>query len=104
MELASDRRRFGPFPGGTPEGIRTAEASRKDGYETGLSWKDAYVPSGPWVHRWSNVGGGSVVAAHPEEYRAYCDATVENHREWMAGWREGVEARRAAGLPVTVKL
>jgi hypothetical protein len=96
-----NRRTFGPYPGGSPEGIPTAQASYEDGYNSGLTWDrfaphNKYVPGGPWIHSWSQRYEFShrdpVDKAH---LKAYCDATVENHAEWMRGWHDG----RAAKAP-----
>jgi hypothetical protein len=82
------RRRFGPFPGGNPAGIDTAEAAYEAGYRVGLHWQGDYVPGGPYVHAYRGVNGPTT-REYPEEYRAYCIATAENHREWLRGWHEG---------------
>ena len=71
-------RRFGRYP--AEGGIPTAEASRADGYAAGLMWADDYQPGGPCV-----------ITAYKHElpdddWAAYCAATAENRREWLAGF------------------
>jgi len=90
--VSATRRRFGPFPGSQPEGILTAKASYDAGYETGRRWTENYTPGGPYWQRASTYPGPTA-AAHPDEYRAYCEATEENHREWMRGWHDGKAER-----------
>ena len=84
----SKYRRFGKFPLHNKMGILTAEAAYEDGYNSGLTWDrfkllgNNYVPGGPFVHRCDNPNADS-------DYRAYCDATVENNTEWLRGWHNG---------------
>ena len=82
-----DGRRFGPYPYGSAD-IPTAAASYADGHATGLTWRDDHTPGGPLVIR---------ASAHEDaDWRALCDATAENSREWLRGWADG----RTAALTV----
>ena len=85
-------RRFGQYPGGTlPNvGIPTAKASYEDGWWTGCGWnhkKNNYVPGGPSV---------TTVQPHERQFKnrdwvAFCEATKENHEEWLRGWHDGCQ-------------
>jgi ribosome modulation factor len=66
--------RFGP--------IRTAEQSYKEGFEAGVTWDSKWTPGGPFHYSAS-------VMDRDSDWIAHCEATCENHREWMRGWREG---------------
>ena len=55
--------------------IATEEESYAEGYATGLTWKEKYRPSGPWVPKiYNNVTIG---------YRAACQ---ENNLAWLRGF------------------
>lgn len=58
------------------------------GYETGLTWKDRYIPGGPFISTarptpWST----------DREKKAYEDS-YRNHREYMIGFRAGIKQSR----------
>ena len=85
--IIEGQRRFGKYPGNClpGEGIRTAEASYMDGYETGLNWKEKYTPGGPWVHHRDPYGRH----ANDPDYIAYTNASLENYNEWHRGFKDG---------------
>jgi hypothetical protein len=82
-----DGRRFGPYPHGST-GIPTAAASYADGHATGLTWRHVYTPGGPLVFR--------ATVYEDADWRALCDATAENNREWLRGWTDGRTAALTA--------
>jgi hypothetical protein len=80
-------RRFGRYPGNTTEGIPTAADSYRQGYDTGLKWKESYIPGGPHIMGPRNYHTVASYAA--ADWAAYCDATVENNAEWHRGFKDG---------------
>lgn len=72
-------RTFGKYPM-----LPTAEESFKDGYDTGLSWDADWTPGGPFSYN-----SGRLV--QDSDWTAHCEATVENRRAWLNGWRKGFE-------------
>lgn len=69
--------------------LQTAEASYKDGYQTGLKWDAPWAPGGPWfthITPWEEQ-------TKDKDWVAFCKATVENNREWVRGWQDGVRAQ-----------
>lgn len=99
VKLPAGRRRFGEYPGndidchGNAWGIPTAAKAYEDGWWTGVAWdhrKYDYTPGGPWVHSFQERYKNN----HPRDWqdlKAYCDATIENHEEWMRGWHDGCQ-------------
>lgn len=81
-------RRFGRYPAG---GLTcpTAEASRADGHEAGLTWSAPWQPGGPFV-------GDGPTDTPDSALNAYRKAQAENRREWLAGFAEGRAAAAAA--------
>ncbi len=89
--MVSSLRKFGPYPA-IGDGIPTAEASYKDGYETGLTWQEDYTPGGPHAF----MHNGSSVMDRDPDWAAYCEATRVNLREWKRGFTEGRDAAFSA--------
>ncbi len=52
-----------------------------DGYEAGLSWKDSYVPGGPFCF--------SPRPEDSQDMREMANRTLEAHKAWMLGFHEG---------------
>jgi hypothetical protein len=80
---AKTTRRFGPYPAGGTTCL-TAEASRVEGYERGLTWTAPWQPGGPHV-----VTPGIGAHGRDPDWIAYCAATRENNREWLEGFAAG---------------
>jgi len=54
----------------------------KDGYSTGLTWEETYIPGGPWYY-----------PPRPHAQQKEIDnanASVENYKNWMAGFKRGL--------------
>ena len=79
------RRRFGKYPANGPHGILTAKAAYLDGYETGCRWQHDHVPGGPWV---CGDSKDNAHAPRDTDWISFCEATLENHREWLRGWHD----------------
>ena len=64
-----------------PVDLEELDKSYKDGLETGLNWKDNYVPGGPWYY---------TVGKHENELRQGLAMQLEaEHYAWMQGWHDG---------------
>lgn len=77
-------RKFEPY-----RELPTAEASYAEGYQIGLKWDAPWVPGGPWF---VNVSDFERQSKNPV-WVYFCDATVENNKEWRRGWEDGVRAQ-----------
>lgn len=82
MITTSNLRRFGPYPYAS-DGIPTAEDSRAEGYERGLTWTAPWQPGGPFV-----ISAMSHDRSDPD-WVAFCNATRQNRDAWLAGFAEG---------------
>jgi hypothetical protein len=76
-----DRRRFGAYPADR-QGIPTAEASRAEGYECGLTWTAPWQPGGPFV-------GDGPTDTQDADLNAFRKAQRENRDAWLAGFAAG---------------
>ena len=57
----------------------------QDGYQTGLSWKNNWVPGGPWVCDGLNP-----------RYKKMSEETKKENNEWQEGFRKGLEDQNKA--------
>lgn len=90
---------FGKYPGGASNldgkgsPVLTAEEAYQEGFKTGRNWdkiKCPWVPGGP--HTTSardHERNDAKTNPDKKDWVAYCDATLENHTMWMAGFHEG---------------
>ena len=58
----------------------TMSESYQDGYQTGLSWDNPWTPGGPWVYT------GPDKELH--------ERSLQEHRDWLQGWKDGVHEKR----------
>lgn len=89
----SQFRRFGQYPANNQQGIYTAIAAYEDGFKSGQLWdsiKNPYVPGGPWICR------SAFMHKTDSDWMAFCDATIENNREWLRGWHEGKASQKSS--------
>lgn len=64
--------KYGPLP--------TAAESYDEGKSTGVGWRHAHEPGGPFVH-------GHFPGSDPA-WNAFCRASQENHDRWLEGFKE----------------
>jgi hypothetical protein len=81
MTTTSNLRRFGPYPYAS-DGIPTAEASRAEGYERGLTWTAPWQPGGPFF-------GDGPTDTDDADLNAFRKAQRENSRSWLEGFAAG---------------
>jgi hypothetical protein len=86
---------FGKYPAGGFE-AKTLEQSRAEGFETGLTWNQNYVPGGPFVH------APGEFMRDDKDWQAYCHHTVTCHQVWMEGFHDGIKERDKRRLLETV--
>lgn len=68
-----------------PVNLEELDKSYADGFETGLKWKDNYVPGGPWYY---------TVGKHEREhYKGLAMQLEGQHYAWMQGWHDGKAAQ-----------
>ncbi len=63
--------------------IETDEESYQNGYDTGFTWHDKWIPGGPWI---CPVG---VLLSPNKDWEDYCNQTKRNNAQWMKGFRDG---------------
>lgn len=68
--------------------VLTPVASYVEGYNTGLNWDAPWIPGGPWYIYPDQYN-------HNADWEAYCKATLENNKEWLRGWQDGVKDQTA---------
>lgn len=77
---------------------KTDESVRKDGYESGLNWRETWdhLPGGPYVPRTDRYSRSD---SHPD-WVAYCELLAHHNRVWLEGWHEGFKeaARRRPAI------
>lgn len=57
----------------------------RDGYQTGIEWDASWWPGGPWAWNADN--------RHSEELQRKALASQENRKDWLEGFKRGLEER-----------
>jgi len=82
--------KFGKYPA---DGfVATLEEYYKDGFETGASWKEDYIPGGPWVCSYG------FILTHDADWQAYCQHTKDGNAEWLRGFKAGLDSQSSNPL------
>lgn len=67
--------------------IQTAEFNYQQGYQSGLNWKDSWVPAGPFV---LVARDHEIADPNKKDWVAFCNAHVKNNQEYLRGWKDGL--------------
>ena len=76
-----------------PEWDKLLRLSFLEGYHTGVTWKNDYIPGGPYIQAPSEGRHFRREDMTLEEFNARAALSKVQHAEWMRGFHEGRDHR-----------